>query len=40
MNLAPGSLTRFNRPLKVKFILPALTEATDPYWRPVKSPDA
>ncbi len=23
-------------PLKVKFILPALTEATDPYWRPVK----
>jgi radical SAM superfamily enzyme YgiQ (UPF0313 family) len=36
MTLAPGSLTRFNRPLKVKFILPALTEATDPYWRPVK----
>ncbi|MBO0911048.1 MAG: B12-binding domain-containing radical SAM protein [Acidobacteria bacterium] len=28
---APGS-----RPLKVKFILPALTEATDPYWRPIK----
>jgi len=25
-----------NRPLKVKFILPALTEATDPYWRPIK----
>lgn len=24
------------RPLRVKFILPALTEATDPYWRPVK----
>jgi radical SAM superfamily enzyme YgiQ (UPF0313 family) len=24
------------RPLKVKFILPALTEATDPYWRPIK----
>jgi radical SAM superfamily enzyme YgiQ (UPF0313 family) len=24
------------RPLKVKFVLPALTEATDPYWRPVK----
>ena len=23
-------------PLKVKFILPALTEATDPYWRPIK----
>ncbi|MBV9622453.1 MAG: B12-binding domain-containing radical SAM protein [Acidobacteria bacterium] len=25
-----------SRPLKVKFILPALTEATDPYWRPIK----
>jgi radical SAM superfamily enzyme YgiQ (UPF0313 family) len=24
------------RPLKVKFLLPALTEATDPYWRPIK----
>jgi radical SAM superfamily enzyme YgiQ (UPF0313 family) len=24
------------RPLKVTFILPALTEATDPYWRPIK----
>ena len=24
------------RPLKVKFILPALTEATSPYWRPIK----
>jgi hypothetical protein len=24
------------RPLKVKFILPAPTEATDPYWRPIK----
>ncbi len=24
------------RPLNVKFILPALTEATDPYWRPIK----
>ena len=22
--------------MRVKFILPALTEATDPYWRPVK----
>jgi radical SAM superfamily enzyme YgiQ (UPF0313 family) len=22
--------------LKVKFVLPALTEATDPYWRPIK----
>src|SRR5579864_2627948 len=24
------------RTLNVKFILPALTEATDPYWRPIK----
>ena len=24
------------RPLHVKFILPALTEATSPYWRPIK----
>ena len=24
------------RPLHVKFILPALTEATSPFWRPVK----
>src|SRR5437660_661346 len=29
--IAPGA-----RPLKVKFILPALTEATSPYWRPIK----
>ena len=29
--IAPGG-----RPLRVKFILPALTEATDPYWRPIK----
>src|SRR6266571_984538 len=29
--IAPGA-----RPLNVKFILPALTEATDPYWRPIK----
>jgi radical SAM superfamily enzyme YgiQ (UPF0313 family) len=29
--MAPGA-----RPLRVKFILPALTEATDPYWRPIK----
>lgn len=29
--IAPGSI-----PLQVKFILPALTEATDPYWRPIK----
>ena len=25
-----------SRPLKVKFILPALKEATDPHWRPIK----
>jgi radical SAM superfamily enzyme YgiQ (UPF0313 family) len=25
-----------SRRLNVKFILPALTEATDPYWRPIK----
>jgi radical SAM superfamily enzyme YgiQ (UPF0313 family) len=25
-----------SRPLRVKFILPALTEATDSYWRPIK----
>jgi radical SAM superfamily enzyme YgiQ (UPF0313 family) len=24
------------RPIDAKFILPALTEATDPYWRPIK----
>jgi radical SAM superfamily enzyme YgiQ (UPF0313 family) len=24
------------RPFRVKFILPALTEATSPYWRPIK----
>ncbi len=24
------------KPLRVKFILPALTEATDPCWRPIK----
>jgi radical SAM superfamily enzyme YgiQ (UPF0313 family) len=29
--IAPGS-----RPLSVKFILPSLTEASDPYWRPIK----
>jgi len=29
--IAPGK-----RSLRVKFILPALTEATDPYWRPIK----
>jgi radical SAM superfamily enzyme YgiQ (UPF0313 family) len=29
--IAPGS-----RPLTVKFILPSLTEASGPYWRPIK----
>lgn len=29
-------IARGSRPLQVKFILPALTEATDPYWRPTK----
>jgi hypothetical protein len=29
--IAPGS-----RSLNVKFILPALKEASDPYWRPIK----
>jgi radical SAM superfamily enzyme YgiQ (UPF0313 family) len=29
-------VARVSRPLRVKFILPALTEATDPYWRPIK----
>lgn len=29
--IAPGS-----RAIRVKFVLPALTEATDPYWRPIK----
>lgn len=31
-----AALLRPLRPLSVKFILPALTEATSPYWRPVK----
>src|SRR5579862_4526693 len=25
-----------NRPIRVKLVLPALTEATGPYWRPIK----
>ena len=29
-------IARGSRSLRVKFILPALTEATDPYWRPIK----
>jgi len=28
----------FRRPLRVKLILPALTEATSPYWRPIHTP--
>ena len=31
-----SSCTPTARSLRVKFILPALTEATDPYWRPIK----
>jgi radical SAM superfamily enzyme YgiQ (UPF0313 family) len=30
------SVPAIRRPLRVKFILPALTEATSPYWRPIK----
>jgi len=29
-------MTDRTRPLRVKFVLPALTEATSPYWRPIK----
>jgi hypothetical protein len=25
-----------SRPLRVTFVLPALTEATGPFWRPIK----
>ena len=32
----PVSIASGSRPLSVKFILPALTEATSPYWRPIK----
>jgi radical SAM superfamily enzyme YgiQ (UPF0313 family) len=31
-----AAMPRLNRPLRIKFILPALTEATSPYWRPIK----
>jgi radical SAM superfamily enzyme YgiQ (UPF0313 family) len=31
-----AAFTHGSRSLQVKFILPALTEATDPYWRPIK----
>jgi radical SAM superfamily enzyme YgiQ (UPF0313 family) len=30
------SMSAIRRPLRVKFILPALTEATSPFWRPIK----
>ena len=33
---APRLAMAGHRPLRVKLILPALTEATSPYWRPVK----
>jgi radical SAM superfamily enzyme YgiQ (UPF0313 family) len=33
---ASHPLPSATRPLRVKFILPALTEATGPYWRPIK----
>ena len=36
MNFALPSGARVRRPLRVKMILPALTEATSPYWRPIK----
>jgi radical SAM superfamily enzyme YgiQ (UPF0313 family) len=39
IDLAVNPRTRRNpnsQPLKVKLILPALTEATSPYWRPIK----
>ncbi len=29
-------VTQSMRRLRVKLILPALTEATSPYWRPIK----
>jgi radical SAM superfamily enzyme YgiQ (UPF0313 family) len=35
VNFAFGACPRPG-PLKAKFILPALTEATSPYWRPIK----
>lgn len=36
MTLVSHLQSTLTRPLRVKFILPALTEATDPYWRPIK----
>ena len=32
----PARTAQMTRPLRVKLILPALTEATSPYWRPIK----
>ena len=29
-------MLRGSRPIKVKFVLPVLTKATDAYWRPIK----
>ena len=29
-------IARGNKPLRIKLILPALTEATGTYWRPIK----
>jgi hypothetical protein len=29
-------VARTSRNLRVKLVLPALTEATSPYWRPIK----
>src|SRR5262249_61557963 len=31
-----GGMHALTRPLRVKLMLPALTEATSPYWRPIK----
>ena len=36
MTAVPQLAFPLTRSLRVKFILPALTEATDPYWRPIK----
>ena len=36
MTAVPQRAFPLTRSLRVKFILPALTEATDPYWRPIK----
>jgi radical SAM superfamily enzyme YgiQ (UPF0313 family) len=36
MNNGTAAWPASTRTLRVKFILPALTEATDPYWRPIK----